>query len=643
MAWYNKYRPTSFADVIGQNLVKTVLQNAISKDKVKHAYLLSGSKGVGKTTLARIFADELNGIKQNPEARIDLIELDAASNTGIDDVRILIESAKTPPLVGPRKIYIIDEVHMLSKPAMNALLKILEEPPAYLVFLLATTNPEKLIPTVLSRLTKLNLSTHTEQDIVLKLEQTSQSEGLKIDPAALKIIAKRSNGSQRDAINLLETLASYELESYDSRSTAELLGLLPEELLSRLSLEFSQIQSAVIPGLTQTSMELLRGLSTDGDTLLAQLLDYLLELSLSGRTEFDSLILPLASTLDMRLPLTDPIGAVALFQVNLRTGLVNSNPPQNLSAGSGSSLNHDNSSPISPAKADKPEKVEPKNLAEKELPMSQVIPTPSPEGAKTEFFEEMETETVEFSDSGGLDKSQAQASRPTNLSQMDSLSMNLTDSDKREDGVLKSDDLTDVGARDSQLLPTQESVASLEISPNLPETSQLEKFFLDLSRDSATPAFLKMILPDIQIVQLNSTVLTLGFSNGLFLGQFQNDKIQALLKLKLKSVFNLDVNLEGIILKKTQSAKTLEQSGELNNQMVEFQEKAHQNDSQTSNEDYQTSHKEVENGQAFYSVYRSLPKEIEQLPIPVLQPPLPEPSKMGESWEDHANELFEFE
>jgi DNA polymerase-3 subunit gamma/tau len=236
MAWYNTYRPTKFDDVIGQDLVKQIMQKSIETAKIKHAYLLSGPKGVGKTTLARIFAYGINGYtstdqEEGSNMKFDLVEMDAASNTGIDDIRELIENAKLPPMHNRYKIYIIDEVHMLSKSAMNALLKILEEPPSYLVFLLATTNPEKILPTVLSRLTKLPLESHTIQGISNKLKSIATAEKLNIDPEAIELIAKRSGGGQRDAINTLETVASYNLEKYDYSSVAKILGVIDEEIL----------------------------------------------------------------------------------------------------------------------------------------------------------------------------------------------------------------------------------------------------------------------------------------------------------------------------------------------------------------------------------------------------------------------------
>ena len=334
MAWYNTYRPQSFADVSGQQLVKSVLENAIKSNKIKHGYLLSGPKGTGKTTLARIFANQLNGIATNPEARLDIIELDAASNTGVDSIRQLIESAKTTPFAGKYKIYIIDEVHMLSKSAMNALLKILEEPPQYLVFLLATTNPEKLLPTVQSRLTKLTLTSHTEQDIVDRLSFIATTEGMSINIPSLKIIAKRANGGQRDAINLLETLYSYGLESYDLTQTTALLGLLPTDILIQICGVLASADNTGIVPLIQK----IEQLGIDGESFLAQALEFLLENSFLGDTRFDSLILPIAEILDLRLPINTVVSSVALVQVKLREKKTlnslsnpnNNNLPQNL-------------------------------------------------------------------------------------------------------------------------------------------------------------------------------------------------------------------------------------------------------------------------------------------------------------------------
>ncbi len=314
MAWYNKYRPKNFDEVVGQNLVKSVLQNALIHNRIRHAYLFSGPKGVGKTTLARIFAHQLNNIAQNPESALDIIEMDAASHTGIDDIRLLIESAKTQPIAGKYKIFIIDEVHMLSKSAMNALLKILEEPPHYLIFLLATTNEEKLLPTVLSRLTRLQLTNHSEKDIIARLAYIASNEEINIDEEALKIIAKRSGGSQRDAINLLEMIASYGLESYNANNTSELLGLLPAELLQKTA------QNLLYRDLLEVQLlEQIEDRGIDAQEYLLQLLEFLLDQSFAGNEEFDKLILPVAEVISLQLPLTSPMSVLSLVKVKMQS------------------------------------------------------------------------------------------------------------------------------------------------------------------------------------------------------------------------------------------------------------------------------------------------------------------------------------
>jgi DNA polymerase III subunit gamma/tau len=322
MAWYNKYRPSNFDEVIGQELVKTVLINTIKLSKIKHGYLFTGPKGTGKTTLARIFAGQINDLNNNPEASLDIIELDAASNTGVDNIRQLIESAQTPPFAGSHKVFIIDEVHMLSKSAMNAMLKILEEPPSYLVFLLATTNPEKVIPTVLSRLTTLPLSSHTIEDLVTTLTKISDSEGMKIDQQSLQLIAKRANGGQRDGINLLETLSSYELPQYNIDSVVKILGLVNEQTLELLS---DSLLNSNKQGLQLSITELSKS-SMDGETFLGEYLDFLLEKALDFDADYDDLIAGLSEVLSYRLPITTISSAIALLQVNLRrSGVVGNN------------------------------------------------------------------------------------------------------------------------------------------------------------------------------------------------------------------------------------------------------------------------------------------------------------------------------
>jgi DNA polymerase III subunit gamma/tau len=311
MAWYNTYRPQRFEEVIGQDLTKEVLQNAIKKDLVKHAYLFTGTRGVGKTTIARIFANELNDIKHTPQASVDIIEMDAASNTSIDDIRVLKESATLSPIAGKYKIFIIDEVHMLSKSAMNALLKTLEEPPEHLIFLLATTNPEKLLPTVLSRLTKLNLNSHSVENIKEQLRIITTKEKIKLDDSALDLISERANGSQRDAITLLETVYSYNLEHYTLEQVSNILGLLSGELFEIVKEYVFEIkqQSSVDSSLIK---KVTSNISIDANQFLSQALNYFIKKSFDGDSSSDPLVESISTILSKQLQVSSIIQAIGL-------------------------------------------------------------------------------------------------------------------------------------------------------------------------------------------------------------------------------------------------------------------------------------------------------------------------------------------
>lgn len=239
---YRKYRPQTFAEVVGQEHVVKTLQGALMTGRIGHAYLFTGPRGTGKTTLARIFAKALNCAKRrkdgdpdnicsncvttNEGRSLDLIEIDAASNRGIDEIRNLKESALVAAPSGGYKIFVVDEVHMLTKDAFNALLKILEEPPAHVVFVLATTEPHKILQTVLSRVQRFDFRRLTPSQIFTKLKEVAKTERINIDVEGLKAIAAASDGALRDA-----EVSLSKLRSHQGRITVnevnEVLGLVP--------------------------------------------------------------------------------------------------------------------------------------------------------------------------------------------------------------------------------------------------------------------------------------------------------------------------------------------------------------------------------------------------------------------------------
>ena len=219
-----KYRPQRFSDVVGQEHVTTTLANAISAGRIAHGYLFCGPRGTGKTTLARIFAKCLNctggpkvdfddndpRVQEITEGRsLDVLEIDGASNNGVEQVRELRDTAKFAPAASKFKIYIIDEVHMLSVAAFNALLKTLEEPPPHVKFLFATTDPEKVLPTILSRCQRFDLRRIPAGLIVTHLRWIAGQEGVEIDDAALDAVARGADGGMRDAESTLDQLISF--------------------------------------------------------------------------------------------------------------------------------------------------------------------------------------------------------------------------------------------------------------------------------------------------------------------------------------------------------------------------------------------------------------------------------------------------
>lgn len=208
------YRPRSFDDIVSQGHVSNTLKNAIKQNRLAHAYMFCGPRGVGKTTMARVLARTVNSIEEEVDGEslnqtLNVIEIDAASNNGVDDIRDLRERVRIPPQNGRYKIYIIDEVHMLSKAAFNALLKTLEEPPDHVIFIFATTEPHKVLPTILSRVQRFDFKRISIDEIVSRLDDVAKDENITIDHESLHVIAKKADGALRDALGLMDQAIAF--------------------------------------------------------------------------------------------------------------------------------------------------------------------------------------------------------------------------------------------------------------------------------------------------------------------------------------------------------------------------------------------------------------------------------------------------
>ena len=289
---YRKWRPQTFEDIIGQKHITQTLINAISLNRISHAYIFSGPRGVGKTTTARILAKSLNcenGPTSHPCNKcerciritdgysMDVMEIDGASNNGVDSIRELRNKVNFAPAEGRYKIYIIDEVHMLSQGAFNALLKTLEEPPPHVIFIFATTDPHKIPNTILSRCQWFNFRRISLADIVAKLKMIVKDEKLNIDDKTLNIIARSSTGSMRDAESALDQIIAYCGKDITSQSVREVLGIIEEEV-------FFDFMEAIIKNDTLKGIEIINrtsDLGEDASQFIKNLMEYVHNLSLA--------------------------------------------------------------------------------------------------------------------------------------------------------------------------------------------------------------------------------------------------------------------------------------------------------------------------------------------------------------------------
>lgn len=270
-ALYRKYRPSNFEEVVGQRQIIQTLKNAVLHNRISHAYLFCGPRGTGKTSIAKIFARMLNctdpqnaPCNQCPNCKMalsnshpDIIEIDAASNNGVDEVRNLIERVKYAPMEGKYKVYIIDEVHMMTTGAFNALLKTIEEPPEHVIFIFATTEPNKVIPTIISRCQRFDFSKVAIKDIVSRLTTVCQEEGIDASLPALSLIAELSDGGMRDSLSILDQCVAYCDKHIELDDVREVYGVVTKQDIGRLLMDLSERK-------VEDVIEFLHGIDEDG-------------------------------------------------------------------------------------------------------------------------------------------------------------------------------------------------------------------------------------------------------------------------------------------------------------------------------------------------------------------------------------------
>ncbi len=284
-----KYRPTTFDDVVGQHQVAETLMHEINNNKLAQAFLFTGPRGVGKTTCARILAKVINaqdGGDPNQDYAFNIFELDAASNNSVEDIRHLIDQVRIPPQVGKYKVYIIDEVHMLSTQAFNAFLKTLEEPPAYAIFILATTEKHKILPTILSRCQVFNFNRIETKDMVSHLEGIAKKENITAELDALHLIARKADGGLRDALSMFDQLVSFGGGQITYETAVDILSVLDLDTFFNVSsmLYQSQISDALL------SYDAIVKKGFDGSTFLGGLASHFRNLAVCKETKTQALV-----------------------------------------------------------------------------------------------------------------------------------------------------------------------------------------------------------------------------------------------------------------------------------------------------------------------------------------------------------------
>lgn len=370
-ALYRKHRSKTLDEVVGQEHITDTLQNALKKGAISHAYLFTGPRGVGKTSIARILAHEINKLDYTDESfHLDIIEIDAASNRRIDEIRDLRDKVHIAPTTAKYKVYIIDEVHMLTREAFNALLKTLEEPPEHAVFILATTEAHKVPDTILSRTQRFTFRPITKKAAIDHLRSIAKTENIAISDEALALLAEHGQGSFRDSISMLDQLSGMAKDSYNANDVEELLGVPSESIIEELLASVAASDRAKLFAMIQTLRE--KGIDTAraAKAISSVLRDSLLD---------DKLLLPQENTLQLLRSLLD--GQIYSDYLGLELALIDAMPNGKFStpASAPQPANEPTQKVTAPIDRPKPEKIQEKSDDEK--PTKNVKPPKKPDVA----------------------------------------------------------------------------------------------------------------------------------------------------------------------------------------------------------------------------------------------------------------------